>query len=106
MTRVLCDGYRVEIRGFCAFKIKNYKGYTGRNPKSGKHVTVKPKKLPFFKAGAEPIPTTSCIKRATLVKIKFFRRIDPIALLYFLVYILMGYNYFNELGNNRPTGPS
>ena len=53
MTRVLCDGCRVEIRRFCAFKIKNYKGYTGRNPKSGKHVTVKPKKLPFFKIGTE-----------------------------------------------------
>lgn len=53
MTRELCDDGRVEIRGFCAFKVKNYKGYTGRNPKSGKLVTVKPKKLPFFKISME-----------------------------------------------------
>jgi integration host factor subunit beta len=53
MTRVLCSGDRVEIRGFCALNVKNYKSYTGRNPKSGKHVTVKPKSLPFFKVGAE-----------------------------------------------------
>jgi integration host factor subunit beta len=53
MTRELCDGGRVEIRGFGALKVKNYKGYTGRNPKSGMHVTVKPKKLPFFKVGIE-----------------------------------------------------
>jgi integration host factor subunit beta len=53
MTRELCDGGRVEIRGFCALKVKNYKGYTGRNPKSGMYVTVKPKRLPFFKVGTE-----------------------------------------------------
>ena len=32
----LVKGERVEIRGFCSFSIKEYKGYTGRNPKSGK----------------------------------------------------------------------
>ena len=44
---------KVEIRGFCTLKVKNYKGYTGRNPKSGEHVTVKTKKLPSFKAGEQ-----------------------------------------------------
>jgi len=27
--------------------------YTGRNPKTGAKVTIKPKKLPFFKSGKE-----------------------------------------------------
>lgn len=44
---------RAEIRGFGSFKVKNYEGYTGRNPKTGELVEVKPKKLPFFKVGKE-----------------------------------------------------
>ena len=46
-------GDRVEIRGFGSFKIKNYGGYTGRNPKTGELVKVQPKRLPFFRAGKE-----------------------------------------------------
>jgi len=53
MTDALARGDRVEIRGFCSIFIKDYKGYTGRNPKTGKFVQVKPKKLPFFKCGKE-----------------------------------------------------
>ena len=49
----LVKGRRVEIRGLCSFFIKKYKGYMGRNPKSGKKVKIKPKKLPFFKCGKE-----------------------------------------------------
>ncbi|MDR1686747.1 MAG: integration host factor subunit beta [Desulfovibrio sp.] len=44
---------RVEIRGLGSFKIKEYAGYTGRNPKTGEVVAVAPKKLPFFRAGKE-----------------------------------------------------
>jgi len=44
---------RIEIRGLCSFFVKNYKSYTGRNPKTGEKVTIRPKKLPFFKAGKE-----------------------------------------------------
>jgi len=47
----LKEGERVEIRGFGSFFMKEYESYTGRNPKSGKLVEVKPKKLPFFKPG-------------------------------------------------------
>ena len=36
---------KVEIRGFGSFNLKNYKGYTGRNPRSGEQVQVKSKKL-------------------------------------------------------------
>lgn len=44
---------RVEIRGLCSFYVKKYKSYTGRNPKTGEKVVIKPKKLPFFKSGKE-----------------------------------------------------
>ncbi len=53
MTNALINGERVEIRGFCSFFIKEYKSYTGRNPKTGKKVQVPPKKLPCFKCGKE-----------------------------------------------------
>jgi integration host factor subunit beta len=53
MADALANGDRVEIRGLCSFYVKNYKGYTGRNPKTGKQVKIKPKKLPFFKCGKE-----------------------------------------------------
>lgn len=46
-------GERVEIRGLCSFHIKEYKSYTGRNPKTGQKVQIPPKKLPFFKCGKE-----------------------------------------------------
>ena len=53
MKEALADGDRVEIRGFGSFKIKDYGGYCGRNPKTGKMVDVEPKRLPFFRAGKE-----------------------------------------------------
>ena len=53
MTKALANGNRVEIRGFCSIYVRNYKGYTGRNPKTGAHTQVAPKKLPFFKCGKE-----------------------------------------------------
>jgi integration host factor subunit beta len=43
----------VGIRGLCSFYVKEYKSYTGRNPKTGEKVVIKPKKLPFFKSGKE-----------------------------------------------------
>ena len=53
MSDALAEGDRVEIRGFGSFKVKNYDGYVGRNPKTLEAVEVKPKKLPFFKCGRE-----------------------------------------------------
>lgn len=47
----LARGDRVEIRGFGAFVMREYKGYAGRNPKSGEIVIVQPKRLPFFSLG-------------------------------------------------------
>ena len=53
MATALAKGERVEIRGLCSFFVKKYRSYTGRNPKTGEKVKIKPKKLPFFKAGKE-----------------------------------------------------
>lgn len=53
MADGLGRGERVEIRGLCSIFVKNYQSYTGRNPKTGENVTIKPKKLPFFKCGKE-----------------------------------------------------
>jgi integration host factor subunit beta len=49
----MIQGDRVEIRGFGSFKVKDYQGYTGRNPKTGESVQVQPKRLPFFRPGKE-----------------------------------------------------
>lgn len=53
IKEALKQGDRVEIRGFGSFNLKKYEAYTGRNPKTGKSVEVKPKKLPVFKPGRE-----------------------------------------------------
>jgi len=49
----LVNGDRIEIRGFGSWYVKEYKAYTGRNPKTGSTVKVDEKKLPFFKVGKE-----------------------------------------------------
>ena len=53
MINALSNGERVEIRGLCSIHVKDYKAYTGRNPKTRELTQVKPKKLPFFKCGKE-----------------------------------------------------
>ena len=53
MKQALREGRRVEIRGFGSFAMKNYESYTGRNPRTGEAVIVKPKRLPYFKVGKE-----------------------------------------------------
>lgn len=53
MAETLAHGDRIEIRGFGSFVVKEYKPYTGRNPKTGELIDVKAKKLPFFKVGKE-----------------------------------------------------
>lgn len=53
VTASLENGERVEIRGFGSFATKDYRPYTGRNPKTGDAVKVSGKKLPFFRCGKE-----------------------------------------------------
>jgi len=52
-TDTLKRGGRNDIRGFVTFSVREYKAYTGRNPRTGKDVDVWSKKLPFFKVGKE-----------------------------------------------------
>ncbi len=53
ISKALTNNDRVEIRGFCSLYVKEYKEYTGRNPKTGKRTRVASKRLPFFKCGKE-----------------------------------------------------
>ncbi len=53
MIDTMVQGGRIEIRGFASFFVKTYKGYKGRNPKTGDAVMVEEKRLPFFKVGKE-----------------------------------------------------
>ena len=52
-TDTLKKGGRIEIRRFGSFSVREYGAYTGKNPKTGNKVDVKPKRLPFFKVGKE-----------------------------------------------------
>jgi integration host factor subunit beta len=52
-TDALKMGGRIEIRGFGSLSVRQYGSYSGRNPKTGSIVDVRPKKLPFFKVGKE-----------------------------------------------------
>ncbi len=53
MVKALVGGDRIEIRGFGAFSVKEYEGYTGRNPKTGELIPVESKNLPFFRVGKD-----------------------------------------------------
>jgi len=60
IKNALAQDQRVEVRGFGSFTVKRYKGYTGRNPKTGQKTDVQDKKLPFFKAGKELKDKVDC----------------------------------------------
>jgi integration host factor subunit beta len=53
MDKALSQKGRVEIRGLGSFKVKDYGGYSGRNPMTGAMIKVKAKRLPFFRMGKE-----------------------------------------------------
>jgi len=53
LEAALKRGERIEIRGFGSFELRDYRGYDGRNPRTGSAVAVRPKRLPFFKVGKE-----------------------------------------------------
>lgn len=53
MTDALRNGDGIEVRGFGSFKLRQYKPYDGRNPRTGESVHIASKRLPFFKAGKE-----------------------------------------------------
>ena len=51
ITEALVVGDRVELRGFGAFSLREREGRMGRNPRTGEAVSVKAKRMPFFKMG-------------------------------------------------------
>ena len=53
VTAALSCGNRVELRGFGAFSVKKRDARLGRNPRTGAHVDVDEKMVPFFKTGKE-----------------------------------------------------
>ena len=55
MSEALANGERVEIRGLCSFYVKEYKSYTGRNPKTGEQGQDKAQEAAVFqmRQGAE-----------------------------------------------------
>ena len=53
MTGALERGEGIEIRGYGSFTVRRYEAYEGRNPRTGKAVSVPEKRLPFFKVGKE-----------------------------------------------------
>jgi integration host factor subunit beta len=53
MKDTMREGGRIEIRGFGSFTVRERDGYTGRNPKTSEKISVRPKRVPFFKPGKE-----------------------------------------------------
>ena len=53
IVAAMARGDRVELRGFGAFSVKNRPARTGRNPRTGAHVEVAEKAVPFFKTGKD-----------------------------------------------------
>ena len=53
ITGALARGDRVELRGFGAFSVKARPARLGRNPRTGAHVSVDEKVVPFFKTGKD-----------------------------------------------------
>jgi integration host factor subunit beta len=53
ITSAMARGDRVELRGFGAFSVKHRPARSGRNPRTGAHVSVGRKSVPFFKTGKE-----------------------------------------------------
>lgn len=53
IVETMARGDRVELRGFGAFSVKRRNARVGRNPRTGAHVEVDEKCVPFFKTGKE-----------------------------------------------------
>jgi len=53
VLKVLSESKRIEIRGFGSFSVKIRKSRVGRNPRTGKSVTVPEYKAPCFKFSNE-----------------------------------------------------
>ncbi|MEY3399393.1 MAG: hypothetical protein RL220_1987 [Bacteroidota bacterium] len=52
-TKALKKGDRVALVGFGSFSVSQRSARKGRNPQTGKEITIKAKKVVKFKSGAE-----------------------------------------------------
>ena len=50
ITASLKAGEKVQLSGFGSFEVKNREARVGRNPHTGKEITIPATKLPVFKA--------------------------------------------------------
>jgi integration host factor subunit beta len=53
IVQSLKEGDKIELRGFGSFRIRRRGARLGRNPKTGDHVDVPPKRIPYFKPGKD-----------------------------------------------------
>jgi len=53
MIDILCEGKRIEIRGFGVFSVHHRRSRIGRNPSTGESVSIPAKSVACFKPGKE-----------------------------------------------------
>ena len=53
ITKALKKGDKVTIMGFGSFEVRKRAARTGRNPQTGKPISIKAKKVPKFNPGKE-----------------------------------------------------
>jgi len=53
ITEALQKDDKIELRGFGSFRVRRRRSRQGRNPKTGDHVAVPEKRIPYFKPGKE-----------------------------------------------------
>ena len=53
MKDALCEGRRIELRGFGVFQVRDRKKGVGRNPKTGVQVAITPGRTVRFKPGKD-----------------------------------------------------
>lgn len=51
ISEFLADGEKVQLLGFGNFEVRERAERKGRNPQTGKELTIKAKKAPIFKSG-------------------------------------------------------
>ena len=51
ISEFLADGEKVQLLGFGNFEVRERAERKGRNPQTGKAITIKAKKAPVFKSG-------------------------------------------------------
>src|ERR1700745_478263 len=53
VIKALRTGYKLEVRGFGSFRVRQRNARVGRNPKTGENAQVPAKRVPYLKPGKE-----------------------------------------------------